>query len=48
MKQGTRIYYSDEQKSIMWDRWQKGDSFRGIARIFDRGHFYFGHFFIGR
>lgn len=38
MKQRTRIYYSDEQKSIMWDRWQKGDSLNNIARLFDRNH----------
>lgn len=38
MKQRTRIYYSEAQKSIMWDRWQKGDSLNDIARIFDRGH----------
>lgn len=38
MKNRTRIYYTDEQKSIMWDRWQKGDSLHDIARIFDRGH----------
>ena len=38
MKQRSRIYYSDEQKSIMWDRWQKGDSLNNIARLFDRNH----------
>jgi hypothetical protein len=38
MKQKPRIYYSDAQKSIMWERWQKGDSLKDIARIFDRGH----------
>lgn len=38
MKQRPRIYYSDNQKAIMWDRWQKGDSLKDIARIFDRGH----------
>lgn len=38
MKYRTRIYYSDEQKAIMWDRWQKGDSLNDIARIFDRNH----------
>ena len=38
MKQRPRIYYSDAQKSIMWERWQKGDSLKDIARIFDRGH----------
>jgi len=38
MKQRPRIYYSDDQKAILWDRWQKGDSLKDIARIFDRGH----------
>lgn len=38
MKQRPRIYYSDEQKAIMWDRWKKGDSLHDIARIFDRNH----------
>jgi IS30 family transposase len=26
MKQRPRIYYSAEQKNLMWDRWQAGDS----------------------
>ena len=34
----TRIYYSEEQKSLMWDRWQKGESLHSIARLFDRFH----------
>ncbi len=38
MKQRTRIYYSDTQKALMWDRWQKGDSLHDIAKLFDRGH----------
>jgi hypothetical protein len=38
MKQRRRIYYSSEQKNLMWDRWQKGDSMHVIARLFDRGH----------
>ena len=38
MKQRPRIYYSDTQKALMWDRWQKGDSTHAIARLFDRGH----------
>ena len=38
MKQRTRIYYSDQQKAMMWDRWQKGESLHDIARLFDRGH----------
>jgi len=38
MKQKSRIYYSAEQKALMWDRWQKGDSVSAIARLFDRSH----------
>ena len=38
MKQRRRIYYNEEQKALMWDRWQKGDSMHTIARLFDRGH----------
>ena len=38
MKQRPRIYYNAEQRNLMWDRWQKGDSMHAIARLFDRGH----------
>ena len=38
MKQRPRIYYSETDKAVMWDRWQKGDSLHNIARLFDRGH----------
>lgn len=38
MKRRPRIYYSDAQKTQMWERWQKGDSLHDIARLFDRGH----------
>ena len=38
MKYRQRIYYTDEQKALMWDRWQKGDSMNTIAGLFDRGH----------
>ena len=38
MKQRTRIYYSEEQNSLMWNRWQKGESLHSIARLFDRHH----------
>jgi transposase, IS30 family len=38
MKQRPRIYYTEEQKSLMWDRWQKGESLNEIARLFDRHH----------
>ena len=33
MKQRPRIYYSSEQRNLMWDRWQKGDSMHAIARL---------------
>ena len=38
MKYRTRTYYSEAQKSQMWDRWQKGESLHSIAKLFDRGH----------
>ena len=38
MKYRTRTYYTDSQKALMWDRWQKGDSMNDIAKLFDRGH----------
>ena len=38
MKYRTRIYYTEEQKALMWDRWQAGDSLHEIAQLFDRGH----------
>jgi hypothetical protein len=33
MKRRARIYYSAEQKNLMWDRWQAGDSLHEIARF---------------
>ena len=38
MKQRRRIYYTETDKALMWDRWQKGDNLHAIARLFDRGH----------
>jgi hypothetical protein len=38
MKYRTRVYYSEADKALMWDRWQAGDSLHEIARLFDRGH----------
>jgi IS30 family transposase len=38
MKQRPRIFYSEGQKAMMWDRWQRGESLHDIARLFDRGH----------
>lgn len=38
MKQRPRIYYSESQKSLMWERWREGDSLQRIAQLFDRNH----------
>ena len=38
MKYRTRTNYTDKQKSLMWDRWQKGESLHSRARLFDRNH----------
>ena len=34
----TRIYYTEQDKALMWDRWQKGESLNAIARHFGRSH----------
>lgn len=38
MERKPRIYYSDSQKSLMWERWRQGDSLQKIAQMFDRNH----------
>ncbi|CAG1001087.1 hypothetical protein MTYP_02887 [Methylophilaceae bacterium] len=38
MKQRPRIYYTESQRALMWERWQKGDSLQQIAQLFDRYH----------
>ncbi|MFH1493539.1 MAG: IS30 family transposase [Pseudomonadota bacterium] len=38
MKQRPRIYYTESQKALMWDRWEKGESLYQIAQLFDRGN----------
>ena len=38
MKQRKRIYYNAEQRRLIWDRYQRGDSAHDIARLFDRYH----------
>jgi hypothetical protein len=38
MKQRRRIYYTDAQKALMWERCENGDSLAMIVRLFDRGH----------
>ena len=38
MKRRPQIRYTDAQKALMWERWQKGESLHDIARLFDRYH----------
>src|SRR6478736_1412104 len=38
MKQRPRIHYTESQKALMWERWQKGESLQQIAQLFDRNH----------
>ena len=38
MKQRPRIYYTESQRALMWERWQKGESLQQIAQLFDRNH----------
>ena len=34
----TRIYYTEAQKAVMWDRWRQGWTLHQIAHLFDRAH----------
>ena len=43
MKRRKRITYPDEDKTIMWDRWQKGETLGSIAKLFGRYHSSVGH-----
>ena len=38
MKRRPRIYYSDSQKALMWERWKQGWTLNEIGRLFDRFH----------
>jgi IS30 family transposase len=38
MKYQTRRYFTQSDKTMMWDRWQKGESLNSIARLFDTSH----------
>lgn len=38
MKRRPRIYYTESQKALMWERWLKGESLQQIAQLFDRNH----------
>lgn len=35
MKQRPRIYYTEAQKALMWDRWKAGDTWHEIGKLFD-------------
>ncbi len=48
MKQRPRIYYTEADKALMWDRWRKGESLNAIARLFDRGHSSIQHVLVER
>ncbi len=36
MKRRRRLYFTSEQKTEIWDRWQRGESMSSIGRGFDR------------
>ncbi|MGF6816622.1 hypothetical protein OKW33_003493 [Paraburkholderia atlantica] len=38
MKYRTRTFYSESQKAVMWELWQKGESLQHIAQLLDRNH----------
>ena len=38
MKYRQRKHYTDDDKALMWDRWQKCDTLGSIARLFGRYH----------
>jgi hypothetical protein len=38
MNRRPRIHYTESQKALMWERWQKGESLQQIAQLFDRNH----------
>jgi len=33
MKYRKRRYFTQSEKELMWDRWQKGESLNSIARL---------------
>jgi IS30 family transposase len=38
MKRRTRIYYTEAQKALMWERWKQGWTLHQIGRLFNRAH----------
>jgi hypothetical protein len=37
MKYRRRVFFTDKQKSQIWDRWQRGELMSSTCRVFDRG-----------
>jgi hypothetical protein len=37
MKRRPRIVYTDSQKALMWDRWQKGESMHILQGVILQG-----------
>jgi len=38
MKYRKRIYYTETDKALMWEKWRQGETLGSIARHFDRHH----------
>lgn len=38
MKRKPRIYYSDSQKALMWERWRQGDPLQAAYECLTRCH----------
>lgn len=38
MRYRSRIYYTENQRALMWERWRAGDSLQQISQMFDRNH----------
>jgi hypothetical protein len=38
IKQRRRMYRTESQKAVMWERWRQGETLQQIARLFERYH----------
>jgi IS30 family transposase len=38
MRYRKRTFYTEAEKALMWDRWERGESLHSIAQHFDRSH----------
>jgi len=38
MNRRARIYYTDSQRAVMWERWKAGWTLHQIGHLFDRPH----------